>query len=324
MLIVQRSLMPCAALMLILSVAPVFPAHIDGIAASVNGKVITLLELQKAGRPLLEKRLLSAPSKDRRRIRREALRSVLDEMILKELQVQRAQELGIKVPEREVEAFIADVKDANNFDEKMLRQALREEDLEWDKYRQEVAEQILLSKLVHQEIRTRITVSKEEIESYYLDHEDDYFQPERIRVRHLLVRVGEDADQEEESAALLKALALIDELQQGADFAELLMKYSPESVVGEDAVSNFFTRGEFIRELEEVAFSLTEGEVSEPVRTEAGFYLVQVVERHDASQQPLEEVQESIRQKLLQEKTQAQYQEWHRRLRESAQVDIRF
>ena len=78
------------ALSLALSCSPAAAVVVDGVAAVVNGEVVTLLELEKAGRLALEERLRTAPAAEQERLRHEVLAAVLDQVVLVRIQMQRA------------------------------------------------------------------------------------------------------------------------------------------------------------------------------------------------------------------------------------------
>jgi len=189
-------------------------------------------------------------------------------------------------------------------------------------YRAQISEQILFSKLMQQEIRARITITPEEVESYYRDHEQDYYRPERIRVRHLLVKAGKEAGAEGMQAAREKVSDILAQSQGGEDFVELIRTYSPETIQGDESLSGWLKRGEFLKELEDVAFSLPVGDVSDPIQSEAGFHLLQVGEKEEASQLAMETVGDSIKETLLRDKMKLDHGEWLREMREDAQVEI--
>ena len=76
--------------------SPVPAVTIDGIAATVNGKIITILELEKAGKPVLERRLPTVQKRERDKLKREILAEILDQLILRTLQKQRAAAIGLR------------------------------------------------------------------------------------------------------------------------------------------------------------------------------------------------------------------------------------
>ncbi len=301
---------------------PAAAAVIDGIAATVNGEVITLLDLEKAGKIRVEQELRTTLKRERAKAKRDVLRSVLDQLILRTLQTQRAAELRLAVSEKEVGTAIENIMKGNSLTEEMLVRALTEQGITMEAYREQISEQILFSKLMQQEIRARITVTPEEIESYYRDHEQDYFKPERIRVRHLLIKVGQEAGAEELQAAREKIDGILVQFQGGEDFVDLIRTHSPGTIQGDESLSGWLKHGEFLKELEDVAFSLPVGEVSDPIQSQAGFHLLQVAEKEEASQLAMETVGDSIKEKLLREKMKVDHGEWLREMRENAQVEI--
>jgi parvulin-like peptidyl-prolyl isomerase len=308
------------ALSLCLPAVPAGAVTIDGIAAMVNNKIITILELEKAGKPLLDRRLPTVEKRERDKLKREILTEVLDQLILRTLQRQRAASIGLRVTEFEIDSAISKIMAANSLSEEMFGRALAEQGLSLEEYREQISDQILFSKLMQREIREKVAMTDEAVSAYYEEHKDDYFRPERIRVRHLLVRSTGDEVQE----ARRRALAILDEVRAGGDFDELVRTHSPETVTGEDTVSGWLARGEFLAELEEVAFALPEGQVSEPIRSQAGFHLIQVVEKQESGHLSLAAVAEGIREKLSRQEMEAGYQAWLENLRAESQVDIRY
>ena len=159
---------------------------VDGIAAVVNGEVITLLELEKAGRLALEERLRTAPAAEQERLRREVLTAVLDQLVLIRIQSQRARQSGVQVSPAEVDTAILNIREDNRMSE-VLARLLQERGMTQKEYRSEIEDQIRLSKLVQREIRAKVTATDEEIAAWFTEHRQDWYRPEKIRIRHLLV-----------------------------------------------------------------------------------------------------------------------------------------
>ena len=320
---IRHLIFPCLCAAVIAGGALQSPAAtIDGIAATVNSEVITLLDLEKAGQPLVERQLSTALKRERAKVKREVLLTVLDGLVLQALQKQRARELGLQVSDQEVIEAIGQIRERNTLTEEMMERALQEQGITMEEYREQISEQVLFSKLMQQEVRTRVAVTGEELEAYYEEHKEDYFRQEKIRVRHLLVKVAAEDDGESAQEARREALAILEEFGGGADFADLVRKYSPETAAGDDAVSGWLKRGEFLQQLEEVAFALPAGSVSEPIRSRAGFHLIQVVDKEESSYLSLAAVSDSIEQKLMQDKMERDYKKWLQELRDESHVEI--
>lgn len=320
------ALVLAAALTLAAAAAP--PAAgavvVDGIAAVVNGEVITLLELEKAGKLEVETRLRDLPAAEHERARREVLLPILDQLVLVRLQRQLARRLGVQVSEQEVDAAIANVLQDNRLSDEVLERLLRERGMSRADYRREIADKIRLSKLVKIEITGKLTVSDDEIAAWFAGHRQEWYRPARIRIRHLLVPLPKEPTADEEAAAQAKIDALAAQARGGADFAALVRSQDPGAAPDADPVTGEITRGELFPALEDAAFALPAGGVSEPVRSPAGFHLVQVAEKTPAHEPTLAEMRGSIEQRLLELKTRDRYESWLKQLRAAATVEIRY
>ncbi len=138
------------------------------------------------------------------------------------------------------------------------------------------------------------------VRAAYDQHADRYRQPERTHARHILVKVGKDAPEAEVEAARAKVVAARDRIAQGADFAAVAGEVS-EDPGSKDKGGDlgFFQRGQMVPAFEEVAFTITPGTLSDPVRTDFGWHVIQVEERQPAQNRSFEEVREELARELL-------------------------
>jgi len=320
----NASLAVALALPVVLTATPAAAAVVDGIAAVVNGEVITLLELEKAGRIPLEERLRAAPAAEQERLRREVLTAMLDQLILVRIQAQRARQSGIQVSPAEIDTAIANIREDNKMSEEVLTRLLLERGMTQEEYRRDIEDQIRLSKLVQREIRSKVTATDEEIAAWFKEHRADWYRPEKIRIRHLLVPLPKEPTADEIEAARAKANAVLDRVKSGADFVALVRAETPGAAADADPVSGELTRGELFPALEAAAFALPVGGVSEPVQSPAGFHLVQVAEKTPAYEPKLEEIRASIEQKIAERKTRERFEGWLKQIRADAIVEIRY
>jgi peptidyl-prolyl cis-trans isomerase D len=143
-----------------------------------------------------------------------------------------------------------------------------------------------------------IKISPDEIAKYYQDNLDKYKVKERVKARHILIKLGKDASAEEVKKAKARIAAIEKELKAGKDFAELAKKNSegPSAASGGDL--GWFPRGAMVKAFEDAAFALKSGEVSGPVRTQFGFHLIKVEKHEPAHTRKLAEVSPEIEQHL--------------------------
>ncbi|MCF6461592.1 peptidylprolyl isomerase [Clostridium sp. Cult3] len=191
-----------------------------------------------------------------------------------------------------------------------LKNGLDEEDNfkeELEKVKVGVLKQYAINKLF-----TGITVSDEEISKFY-DENKQYFQkPEAARASHILV------DDEQ------KANEVLAEIDGGLSFEEAASKYSncPSKANGGDLGE--FTRGKMVPEFEEVAFSMEEGKISQPVKSQFGYHLIKLNYRKESSISPLEEVKDQINQQLILMKQQERYLDKTEELKKDFKVETYF
>ena len=145
-----------------------------------------------------------------------------------------------------------------------------------------------------------VAVSDDEIRAAYEANLEDYTQDERVRARHILLRVEDEA----QAAAVEARLAAIRaRIEAGEDFAALATELSddPSSKVrGGDL--GFFGRGTMIGAFEDAAFGAAPGELVGPIRTNFGFHLIEVLEKQPGGSRSLDEVRDEIYSTLVAER----------------------
>ncbi|MBC7958889.1 MAG: peptidylprolyl isomerase [Vallitaleaceae bacterium] len=154
----------------------------------------------------------------------------------------------------------------------------------------EDAKRGLLQRYAIQRLLKDVTATDEEISAYYEKNKSQFLSSEQVRARHILVALEEEGHK------------IKGEIEGGLDFSEAASKYStcPSKERGGDL--GVFSKGRMVPEFEDVAFALEIGELSELVKTQFGYHLIMVDEKHAASEKSLEEVSSQLYQIVVQEK----------------------
>ena len=153
------------------------------------------------------------------------------------------------------------------------------------------------------------TVTEEEIKAYYAEHSKDYQQSERVKVSHIMLRVKEDASQEEKDAAQAEAMKIYSEAQT-SDFAALARKYSADASAANGGEIGWVGRGEMIKVFEDAVFALKEGEISRPVLTPFGYHIIKADAREPGRARSLAEVHDQIEKTLGEQAASVKLQEY--------------
>ncbi len=148
-------------------------------------------------------------------------------------------------------------------------------------------------------LRRTLDITDAQIQEYYQSHQDEFKQGEEVKARHILIR-PESQDDAGWQAALTKAQEVYRKATApGADFAALAREYSDDTGSKEKGGDlGWFGKGRMVPAFEKAAFSLEPGQVSEPVRSQFGYHIIEVEDHRPARLQPLSEVREQVRQKI--------------------------
>src|SRR5579884_331133 len=169
-----------------------------------------------------------------------------------------------------------------------------------DRYR--VPERVRVRYVAYREVDflPEAMVSDEAIQAYYDDHKDDRFSdPEQVRLRHIVVSLPADADEARRTAARKKAEDLLARIRAGADFAAVAKQASDDAAsAGKGGDLGLVTRGRLPAAVEDAAFALEPGKVSDVIETPGGFEIVKVEEHRPGGPKPLAAVREEIVQVL--------------------------
>jgi peptidyl-prolyl cis-trans isomerase D len=139
-----------------------------------------------------------------------------------------------------------------------------------------------------------IDIPESELRKAYNANLDKYRTPERVRERHILVSTM-NKPKEEQAKLEAKAADLLKQLRNGADFAELAKKNSDDPGSAQKGGDlDWVVRGQMVKPFEEASFSLKPNEISNLVKTDYGFHIVQVQEKQEARVKPFEEVKGEI------------------------------
>ena len=233
--------------------------------------------------------------------------SILEQLISERLIAQEAAKLGIEVTDAEVQQEIDRLIEENYYGMKeYYEQALAQYGITEELLKDNIRTDLQLSAIV----RSKIEVSEAEVEEYFRENQDDFNIPEEIDVRHILVATEEEA---EEVLALLRA---------GEDFAELAKEHSHDpGSADKGGALGFNGRGSFVKEFEDAAFALPVGEYSEPVKTEHGYHIIEVLERKEAKEVEFADVKEQVKEALIEEKVRERLQEEYNQLYDAAKIE---
>jgi len=312
-----------AAAAVALGAGGLYAAIVGGSAATVNGEPILNSEYEKNLASVIEQYQKSMPAfLEQKDGKAQIGKKVLDQMIDDMLLSQQAEKAGVKVKDRELEAGVAEVKKRFATDESgkalskeaaeaAFQDELKKEGLSFAQFQNRIKKQLMVRKYIDETIRPKIKQPSDEETHKLFDTMRELIKgdtdtlkgmapedaqdlmsvaqrlkeltAERVRVRHILIRVAKDAPIVDRNKALEQANNIKKMLDGGADFADLAKKYSqdPESAVRGGDIG-FIIRGWMTPEFEKKAFSMDVGAIGGPVETPFGYHIIRVEEKKAA------------------------------------------
>ncbi|MBI5249009.1 MAG: SurA N-terminal domain-containing protein [Desulfomonile tiedjei] len=153
------------------------------------------------------------------------------------------------------------------------------------------------------DIQKKLSVSEDEVRSYYQNHPKEFTEPERIHARHILFKIEPDATPELIEQVRKRAEFTKQMIEGGNDFKTVAQSESQDETTRDRGGDlGFFSRGTMNRELEKTAFGLEMGKVSDPFRTQLGYHVLVVEEQKPETVLDFELAKDKIEHKLLEEK----------------------
>lgn len=224
-------------------------------------------------------------------------RNILDKLVTVELFRQAVHSEALPVEDKKLEERIREAKARFSSEEEFLKK-LNQSGKTPESYKAELRETILLEEYLKRNQLKEISIPQQEMERYYKQNAASFTNPEQIKVRHILINLDPDPKPETVESALKKARAIRDQIVAGKSFSDVAKEQSQCSSASEGGNLGYIQRGYMPSAFDTVAFTLKSGEISEPIRTQFGYHIVETLEHKPESIKPFDEVKDFIRKRL--------------------------
>lgn len=250
---------------------------------------------------------------------------VLEQFITEKLLEAEVRESGIKVTEEDVGRYIEQIREKNGITAEELKTALSREGVTMESYRSTIKGEIEKSEIINRQVRKRVNITPEDVERYYQLNRKKYTTEQRVRLRHILFALPNEASSEQAKDAHAKASGLYKRIVAGEDFPRLAREYSEGAGASEGGDIGWVNRGSLLKEIEEIAFEkLSVGEVSQPLRTSLGFHLIKLEARDGGAPLSFSVVQGQVKEELYAKALEERFQKWLKSdLRRKHRVEVK-
>ncbi len=262
-----------------LSAAQQDPVEADRIVAVVGSDVITYFELrtrlaaalkqlQKQGTPLPPQDVLE--------------RQMLERLIMERAQLQYGRETGVKIDDTQLDLAIGRIAAGNKMTQPQFRAALEKDGVQYTQFREEIRNEMVTVRLREREVDSKLVISEGEIDNY-LANQTASGSSEEYQLAHILLRAPESATPEQLQKLRLRGEQALKRARAGENFAELTAAFSdaPDALQGGDLGWRPLARLPAL--YAEAGSRLQSGEVSDLLRSSAGFHIVKLVGKRGGS-----------------------------------------
>jgi peptidyl-prolyl cis-trans isomerase C len=244
----------------------------------------------------------------------------INTLINREVLLQESEKRGIRADKEEVQKGIKSVQGRFPSQEKFL-EALENLKITQSEFERQYMQQVKIQTLLDQEIISKIEIKDDEAKAYFDANSAQFDQKEKVRARHILIKVEKSADEKTKAQARKKLVDIQKKIMSGEDFAEMAKQHSqgPSNVKGGDL--GYFGQGQMVKPFEEAAFQLAAGEVSDIVETRFGYHLIKVLDRKAPAKAVYADQKQKIMGKLKNERIQKEVNTFISNLRKEAKIE---
>jgi peptidyl-prolyl cis-trans isomerase SurA len=296
---------------------------IDRIVAVVNEDIILLSELRERMAPYVQRIRQQGFDLEKERqmifkVREETLNRLVDE----KLTDQEIKRNDIQVDETTIDNTIERIKTTNSFTDEDLRRFLEQDQMTMEQYREKIREQVLRSRLVNYQVRSKIVITDAEIRDYYDSHPELYGGEVRYHLRNILMQVPEFSTDAEKAAVQEKMNQLSERIQAGEAFADLARQYSQGPAAADGGDIGEFGEKALSPQIRAALDGLDPGGTTEVLDTDQGFQLFYLEAINRTEGKPLASVKDEIHQKLFTEVVDKEFLSWLENLRSGSHIKI--
>ena len=295
------------------------PRIIDGIAAIVNGDIITYSQVR--GLSLPRERLLHQQfhGAELDKHIQEARAAALKDLIDRQLIVQSFHKEKYELPEYFVDQRVNDIIQSDfGGDRAAFVKTLQAQNWSLTEFKKNEMDKIIVSAMRSKNVKRVTSVSPAKVMDYYKQHRAEFTSKEQVKLRMIMI----PTHAAEGNQAAQKAIAeeILGKLADGAPFDRMAQMYSEDATRDAGGDWGWIDRKTLAPELEKVAFNLPPGRVSHVIELGTNYYILKVEEKHGGDTPSFQKLRPEIEKKLIQEEEQKQQELWIAGLRQKAYI----
>ncbi len=295
------------------------PEVVDGVAAVVNGGVITYSQVRALVGP--REKLLRAQFRGDELVKKikEARELALQDLIDRELILQAFKQEKWEIPDHFVEDRMHDIVRTDfGGDRNTFIKTLEAQNYTMGEFKKMEMDKMIVQAMRSKNVKLDVIASPAKVDEYYKAHRDEFTSKEQIKLR--LIMIPSHASDGEGAAQKAMAEEIFTKLQHGAEFERMAQLYSEDSTRENGGDWGWVDRKTLAAPLEKAAFALDTGKISNIIEFSGNYYIMKVEDRHGGETKSLEQARADIEKKLVHDEAQKLQEKWLASLRSKAYI----
>ena len=291
----------------------------DGIAAIVNGDVITYSQVRELSAPrekLLRSQLTGQDLENKvQEVRKLALKDLIDRRLI----IQAFKKESFQIPDHIVDQRVHDiVRESFGGDRNTFVKTLEAQNYSLGEFKEKEMERIIVQAMRSHNVKTNYIISPTKIEDFYRKHRDLFTTKEEIKLRMIMISGQKDTG----NAQAQKALAeeVLGKLAGGGEFEQVAQIYSEDSTKETGGDWGWIQRNTLAVPLEKFAFNMPVGRISSIIDYAGNYYILKVEDKRGGTTRSLAEARADIEKKLIQDEAKEIQERWIASLRQKAYI----
>jgi peptidyl-prolyl cis-trans isomerase SurA len=295
------------------------PEVVDGVAAVVNGEVITYSQVRGVVGP--REKLLRAQFRGDELVQKvkEARQAALQDLIDRQLIIQAFKKENYQIPDHFIEERMHDIVRTDfGGDRNTFIKTLEAQNYTMGEFKKMETEKMIVQAMRGKNVKLATIASPAKVEEYYKAHRDEFTSKAQVKLSLIMI----PSHASDGNAAAQKAMAdeIFGKLVNGAEFERMAQLYSEDSTREKGGDWGWIERKTLAAPLEKVAFSLQPGKFSNVIEFSGNYYILKVEDRHGGDTKSLADARADIEKKLVQEEAQNLQEKWLASLRSKAYI----
>jgi peptidyl-prolyl cis-trans isomerase SurA len=295
------------------------PEVIDGVAAVVNGEVITYSQVRQLVAP--REKLLRSQYHDQELVTKikEAREAALKDLVDRQLIIQAFKKDNFQIPDHYVDERMHEIiRESFGGDRNTFIKTLEAQNYTLGEFKKMESEKMIVQAMRSKNVKLNVVASPAKVDEYYKAHRDDFTSREQIKLR--LIMIPSHASDGNSAAQKAMADEIHAKLVNGAEFDRMAQIYSEDSTRERGGDWGWVERKTLAAPLEKAAFNLSVGKVSRIVDFGGNYYILKVEGKHGGDTKSLEQARPEIEKKLIQLEAQNLQERWLASLRSKAYI----